>query len=186
MFAADYRILIPACNGLFTGAGRCSISGMIRVKRWQMSCLGLVLVLLGCRFGQPMFNETIADGQELPILRGASGTYSHIAVPLRVVIRDQSTWDSLPIAELEVDFDKEMVLVAAMGQTFSEYYGIQINRVWREGNVLLAEVEHVFPSADAPRRGHQASPYDTVVVPRCDLNVRGFSPRIPPNAMNFR
>jgi len=88
----------------------------------------------------------------------------------------------LPINVGPVDFDEEMVLLAALGPTACDDYAIRIRRVWRDGMQLRARVEVQCPAADAPRRGTPASPYHLVIVPRSELNVKGFEARVPPDA----
>jgi hypothetical protein len=116
-----------------------------------------------------------ADGQELPILNQRQGTYSSIDRAVRAVVHDPGTLAMLGMGGVDVDFDSQMVLLAALGPTPSANYGIRIRRVWRDGWALRAAVEVVHPAVDAPRRGTPASPYHLVVVPRSDLNVVGFS-----------
>ena len=88
----------------------------------------------------------------------------------------------LPVDPGQVDFDHEMVLVAALGPTASADYAVRITRVWRDGAVLRAEVEVAHPPADSPRRGIPASPYHLVVIPKSNLNVAGFTAAVSPEA----
>ncbi len=127
-------------------------------------------------------NPWLADGQELPILREMGGTFSSINRSLRLVIHDRGTLAMMPLEVGPVDFDREMVLVGAMGQTPSDDYSIRISRVWREGSELRAAVDLHYPPAGARLRATPASPFHAVIVPKCDLNVRDFDVRIPPKA----
>jgi hypothetical protein len=127
-----------------------------------------------------------ADGQDLPVLHERAGTFSSIGQSLRLVVHDQGSLATLPVDIGPVDFEREMVLVAAMGPTPSEGYFIRIRRVWRHGQELRAEVDIRYPSSGGQLRGRPASPYHVVVVPRCHLNVRDFDVEVPPSAFTSR
>ncbi|HUU82128.1 MAG TPA: protease complex subunit PrcB family protein [Phycisphaerae bacterium] len=129
---------------------------------------------------------TIADGEQLPVLRERIGTFSAINRPLRLVIHDPGTLAMVPFDIGPVDFDTEMVLLASMGATPSDGYSIRIRRIWRDGQWLRARVERRFPPPDALRRGKPASPYHAVVVRRCDLRVGGFTATVSADAFGQR
>ncbi len=139
----------------------------------------LLLAVAGCattRSG-PAFEP--AHDQELPILREVSGTYSTIGRPLRLVVHDPGTLAMLPIDLGPVDFNREMVLVSALGPTPSPTYAIRIRRIWRDGPALRAAMDIQYPAPDAQLRSAPASPYHAVVVPKSNLNVRNFQAGIP-------
>lgn len=97
--------------------------------------IGLVgLVLLGCVTEQPSAPST---GVEVPIVRLRTEPYSFsfftgIREPARLVIRDIGTWRSVwnrlydrssPVPALpDIDFSKETVVVAALGERGSSGY----------------------------------------------------------------
>ncbi|MHC4610504.1 MAG: hypothetical protein ACYS7M_09165, partial [Planctomycetota bacterium] len=87
-----------------------------------MLALGASVWLLtaGCATAPRTEPALIADGQELPILREKSGTFSSIGRGLRLVVHDPGTLAMLPVDVGTVDFGHEMVLVAAMGPTPSD------------------------------------------------------------------
>lgn len=143
---------------------------------------GLGLLVTGCSVGPGATIEPIADGEVLSVLRERHGTFSSIDRRLRLVIHEPATLAMLPFTVDPVDFSTEMVLLAALGPTPGDDYSIRIRRVWRDGLRLRARVEVQFPPVDAPRSGSRASPYHLVVVPRCDLRVRGFEARVSPDA----
>jgi len=117
------------------------------------------------------------DGSDLPILRHAEGAHSHETTVLRVVIRDAETWSQLQVAEMPIDFEREMALVVTLGSVMSDRCRIVIERVWREGHRIRVRTRTISPPPDAPLE--PAAPYFIAVVPRCDLNVEGFSATLP-------
>ncbi len=109
-----------------------------------------------------------------------TGTYSELHQPLRLVIRDAAGLAAIPVAEVPVDFSEQMVLVAALGAVPTEGYAVRITRVWREGHRVYVDVRvsQPQPGGKSPRHA-LCAPYHIVVVPRSDLNVEGFSTRLP-------
>ncbi len=119
---------------------------------------------------------------EFPILWEQQGTYSNIAQAFRVVVRDRATLARLPITEVPVDFDRQMVLVAALGPAPTDQVGIRITRVWREKNHIRVQVQTLHPGEAKHAGLKRTSPYHIVVVPRSDLNVVGFGSTLPSKA----
>lgn len=143
------------------------------------------LTLLGVYGCQTMPSAYPPNSREvLPILWDHADNYSQITKPLRVVARDASTLSQLPLVEVPVDFKKQMVLIAAMGPVNSDQLGIRITRVERIGTKIKAEVVPVHPGEQKHGGIVRTSPYHIVVVPKCDLNVEGFTATVPKNAMS--
>lgn len=117
------------------------------------------------------------EGEDLPILRQLSGTHSHEARAMQIVIRDDASLAKLPLTKVDVNFDREMLLIVVMGRVPSDQYAVKIDRVWREGRRLLVKTIVQTPPAGAPLT--VASPWCIAVVPRCDLNVQGFATEPP-------
>jgi hypothetical protein len=117
---------------------------------------------------------------ELAITWSEAGTYSELHKPLRLVIRDPAGLAAIPVAEVPVDFQRQMVLVAALGVVPTEGYAIRITRVWRDRRRVYVDVRVSHPqSGGEPPKHALCAPYHIVVVPRSDLNVEGFSTRLP-------
>lgn len=155
----------------------------MRTQHWKSLAAAAVLgSVSGCLTGSGVSRNADTETIDLPIVWEHAGSYSDVARPFRVVARDAATLAQLPLVEVPVDFRTHMVLVAALGPTTSDEYGVRITRVWREGNRIRTEVARVHPG-EVKRGGVvRASPYHIVVVPRSDLNVDGFSPVVPPKA----
>jgi len=139
------------------------------------------IVPVGC--GGPTSRPTPPSSEELPILWERHGTASHVARPLRVVVRDAATLARLPITDVPVDFETQMVLVAALGPVPSDRAGVRITRVWRQGDRIHVQVRTLHPAEGGPGAPVRTSPYHVVVVPRSDLNVVGFSATVPQGAL---
>ena len=112
---------------------------------------------------------------------------------LRIVIRDRETWDSvwkricctsdqlfrnpstslLPLPEMlplpEIDFSREMIVVAAMGERPNGGYRIIVDSAHERDNRLELEVQNISPcGADYPI---MTAPIDIVRLPKSDLPV---------------
>jgi len=139
----------------------------------------LLTGLCGCYPDRVKPATAPAPGEDLPILWEASGTYSRLSRTVRIVARDRATLAQLPIAEVPVDFDSQMVLIAGLGPTPNDKLGIRIKRVWRDGSRIRVLERHIHPGFDQAPGLRPASPWTILVVPRSDLNVEGYSPRVP-------
>ena len=97
----------------------------------------------------------------------------------RIVVRDRETWDSIwkrllnptpsypPLPE--IDFSREMLVIAAMGERPSGGYRILVNSAHNLGNRTEVEVQSMSPCGLAP--AIMTSPIDIVRIPRSDLTV---------------
>ncbi|MBX3395163.1 MAG: protease complex subunit PrcB family protein [Phycisphaerae bacterium] len=118
-----------------------------------------------------------SDGEELPILREVVRVHSHETRAMRLVIRDSAALAKVPLEQIPIDFDHEMMLVITLGRVPSDQYRVKIDRVVREGGELRVESSVVQPPEGAPLV--PSSPYCIAVVPKCELNVAGFSSNPP-------
>lgn len=148
-----------------------------------LSALAVAGLLAGCSQSRPPLANSIADGEELPILGEHEGRSSLVQRPLRVVVYDRALLSQLPVNLPEVDFNEQMVLFAAMGPAPSDACRIRIQRVWRDGQRLRVEVQSEYPDADAPRRRRMNSPIHAVVVPRWEGPIDRFSSQLPRRAL---
>ena len=140
-------------------------------------CVGFFSLIPGCNEFNDRLTPLPPDGDDLPIVHQVSGTFSHEDRPMELVIRDQELLSQVPLVDVPVDFRSQMLLVVTLGRRLSDKYAVRINRVWREGSVLRVDYQIDAPPPDAPVT--VSSPFCIAVVPRCDLNVVGFSPTLP-------
>lgn len=136
----------------------------------------------------------------LPITRFAhsnSGfsSFSGIRTPTRAVVRDSTTWRTtweqinqpfFPQPPLPtVDFNREMVLLAAMGTQPSGGYELLIESATRDTTGIDVELRRVSPGAGCPVSAVLTQPLDLVRVPFSDQPVR-FSERAETTPCNGR
>jgi len=127
---------------------------------------------IGCT-DSPAIEETVADGEELPILRQISKVHSHETRPMQLVIRDEAALAKVPLERIPVDFEHEMMLVVTLGRTPSDAYQVRIDRVYRDGGALRVDAIVEKPPGVSPLA--PASPYCIAIVPRSNLNVLNFT-----------
>lgn len=143
----------------------------------------LIALLSGCSTAN---SSPEIEKVEMEISYEASGTYSRIGRPVRLLVRDQATLEQLPLGEVKVDFDQQMVLVAALGSTPTSDFGVRIVRVWQQGARLRVQERRIHPGLDQEVGLHPASPWTLVVIPRSDLNVDGYSVQVPADLLSQR
>ncbi|HEU4556267.1 MAG TPA: protease complex subunit PrcB family protein [Longimicrobium sp.] len=107
---------------------------------------------------------------------------SGVETPMRETIRDEAAWRGVwtrltarggpPVPLPEVDFAREMVLVAALGQRRSGGYTVRIESVRRAAEALVATVVQTSPGPRCGVTGGLTAPADVVIVPRSDAAVR--------------
>lgn len=141
-----------------------------------VGCLILVAPT-ACHLGRLRDHSLPPEGSDLPILRQITRAHSHETRAMRIVIRDQAALARIPLTDVPVDFNKEMLLVVTLGRVPSDQYVVRIQRVWRKGGKLRVVTRLSRPAPDAPIV--MASPYCIAIVPRCDLKVSGFLPEPP-------
>jgi hypothetical protein len=160
---------------------------MVTLRALRKRALALAIVVCGVAGCAPREHlvEDRTYRRELPILDQFSGAYSRLARPVRVVIRDRATLAQLPVTEVDVDWDRNMILLAGLGPIWQSGSGIRIVRVWKEGSVLRVEERQITGGPDETSRPQRCSPWTMVVIPRSDLNVEGYTTRVPRGAMGL-
>jgi hypothetical protein len=163
----------------------------MRMKTLGIGCLAVVLVMAalagvpGCvEQGAGLFrNEPAPIIEEYPIFYQKAGKYCGAKREMRLVVRDQAHMAFVPVGDVPVDFNSQMVLFVTTGQVYSESYDIQIDRVWRQGRLVRVGITKTYPQAGEMGFPHPCSPYHLVVVPKSDLNVEGFVAEVTPPKM---
>jgi hypothetical protein len=150
------------------------------LARFVAALFGTLLLISGpsgCHEMRPLIRAAPAEGEDLPILHQVHGVHSHETRPMQLVIRDTETLAQVPLADVPVNFSDQMLLIVTLGRVTSDQYSVSIKRIWREGGRLRVDVEVAAP--ESFERIAMASPYCIAVVPRCDLNIAGFSAKVP-------
>jgi len=117
--------------------------------------------------------------EDIPILWEKSGTYSRIARRVRIVARDVAMLAQLSLAEIPVDFDTQMVLIAGLGPTPGSDQGIRITRVWKHGSEIRVQERRIHPGADPTPGLRPGSPWTVAVIPKSGLNVKEYTAFVP-------
>lgn len=123
--------------------------------------------------------QVSSDQEELPILWQRSGAYSRLARSTHVVARNELELARLPIAEVPVDFETQMVLIVGLGPSPTDELGVRVERVWREGTRIRVQERRIYPGTMRSSGVQPASPWTIAVVPKSDLNVEGYVTRVP-------
>lgn len=131
--------------------------------------------IVGCQIDRSGPTTLPADAEELAILWRASGTYSRLAKAVRLVIRDAGTLAQVPLCEVPVNFETEMVLLAGLGPTPRSDCGIVIQHAYKQNGRIWVLERQVYPGSQMSPGLRPASPWTLVVVPRSDLDVEGYS-----------
>lgn len=178
------RRAVPSRGGLKGAVLLSSIATFIKVPypgrrlAWGVLAVAMTQGVFGCgpRITPPP--EPPPETQELPILWQESGIHSHLARPTRLLIRDRATLARVPLTEVPVDFEKQMVLVRGLGPTPDDRRSVRIARVWRQGSVIRVQEQTVYAGASASDSIKPASPWTVAVIPRSDDNVEGYHVRV--------
>lgn len=136
-----------------------------------LACLSLG----ACAGGPP------ADGPQ-PLVLLAQETYSLAKAPRRELLRDAEAWSKLwgEVQDMRrlappVDFERQMVLFAALGERRTGGYAIAIVRAEVVEGTLVVHVRETAPAPGAIRTMALTAPLHAVMVPRNDLPVRWFT-----------
>ena len=129
------------------------------------------LSVLGC--------ATATGGGPLPLRSLVKGGFSGIREAKQEVIKDSAAWERLwaqhnantprsaPLPD--VNFSKEMVIVATMGTKRTGGYSVEILRAERKGKKLRIEVQQTSPPPGSITIQALTAPFHFVAVPRQDL-----------------
>lgn len=148
---------------------------------------------LGCTAGavDPTSPASLADlmpgSTPVPVTRLASAPYaltfsSGLTTTQRLVIRDAAAWSTVwsaiwsrgtPVPPLPaVDFSREMIVVAALGQTSSGGYDIVIEEAALAGSELVVRVRSTSPAPACVRLAALTQPVDVARLPLHPGTVR--------------
>ena len=163
---------------------------MVRVLRYGIGGTGLLTVcgvVLLAASGCSGWRGGSAENPVRPLTVHVSeaGQYGPSRTPLRMVVHDAGTLARVRMGHLEVDFSRQMVLLACMGRVAERGRQIRIEAVWEEGRRVYARVKAYPPAGEKAGRG-PAQPYHVIVVDRSDYNVEGFSAAPPRRRLGRR
>lgn len=153
--------------------------------------LALAAGMAGCAASSLTGGDAAADrqaqGTPVPVTRMGPGgraleRYSGFTAPARLVVRGEAEWREawtkiyeprMPRPPLPaVDFARETVLVAALGERSSGGFGIVVDSVYDTGAELHAVVRRTSPGADCMVTGALSQPVDAVRIPATTKPVK--------------
>jgi hypothetical protein len=125
----------------------------------------------------------MSAAEDIPILWQKSGTYSRISKRIRILAREPATLAQLPLTDVPVNFDTQMVLIAGLGPMPTSQEGLRIVRVWRQGQRIRVQERQIHPGSEERAVIEPASPWTVAIIPKSDLNVEGYETRVPPGLL---
>lgn len=153
--------------------------------------LSLAAGLAGCAASPLTGGDAAADrqGQGAPVAvarfrpeRQTLEFHSGFTAPARLVVRSEAEWRdawariyqtrSPQPALPAVDFARETVLVAALGERSSGGHGIVVDSVYDTGTELQAVVRRTSPGASCVVTGALTQPVDAVRIPATTKSVK--------------
>jgi hypothetical protein len=134
-----------------------------------------VLALAACADTSVVATEVRPIAISEPLFKSL---YSNIPQPRRLVIRDEESWAKLWAQMVAagvvqnsppvVDFEKEQIVVAAMGERKAAGYEITITGVERSGSNLVVDVASTAPAPTCDRSEVITTPLHAVRMTRTD------------------
>jgi hypothetical protein len=144
----------------------------------RIATTALLVLFLGCGTGSPredLFGPAIPAADIV-----AETLFSGIEDPVRAVIRTEAEWQ--PFREAlgqnaarpirNVDFSREMIIVAGMGTQRQGGRSITFGGIQRVINEIIAEVHTLFPDSNCETPEITTTPLSAVAVRRSDVPVR--------------
>ena len=141
-----------------------------------------VLLFAGCG-KEPADDAPAADGAEVVefLRKYPPSTGGGLSAPARTVVRDPVIWADLwaranahiaPVPKAPaVDFTKEMVALAALGERRTAGFSVEIVGARKEGGRLVLLVAEREPAKDAVVAAATTAPWHAVVLAKGDLPV---------------
>ena len=120
----------------------------------------------------------LEPGTDVEIRRIGRWVSSGVRGALRLVIRDQATWEQF-WSELgagvrpEVNFSQDLVVAVALGERPTGGHDIEVRRITRSGSQLRIEILETYPSSGCSTTAALTQPVDVVLVPAA--GVTGWS-----------
>jgi hypothetical protein len=154
---------------------------MVRTTR------ALSLIAVGACQGALAGGQPPAHGEPVPLVRfrkspSAFSAYSGLIDSVRLVVRDSTAWRQLwqqinrpfipPPPLPPVDFQREMVVVAALGARPSAGFDVVIERAANDSAGIEIDVRRASPGAGCPVAAAITQPVDMAKIPASDRALR--------------
>ena len=132
--------------------------------------------------GQPRGTATPIPVTRLRPADEAFTVFSGLADSSRLIVRDSAAWRGAwaaihrpfipPPPVPHVDFDREMVVIAALGRRPSEGYGIAIEDAVQDGGAIEIGIRKTSPGNGCMTSAVVTQPVDVARLPASDQPVR--------------
>lgn len=140
----------------------------------DMIAAGLVAaVLAGCQSPTPPV-DTVGATEPVPILRAHQGSDAALDLAGAWVLNSQAEMaelGSVQLSALPVDFERESLLLLALGQQPTAGYELAITGASRLGDRLFVQGLTSRPAPDAITAQVLTYPYAAAVIAKCDPAV---------------
>jgi hypothetical protein len=149
----------------------------------KMSLLGLLAVFAACAAFQSVQGADKAEASKIRTLR--KGATCNVRTPRRVAVTDQNAYvtlwngifgagpkDGRTTPPTQVDFKKEMVLAAFMGEQNTGGYAVEIKDAVEEKGKLVVTVLERSPGPDSIVTQAFTTPFYLAAVKRSALPVQ--------------
>lgn len=128
--------------------------------------------------GPAVVIETEESSEQIKPLytKAWKGSYCGITQPRTIAVRDKDTWEKIwleftqdrprRIFLPQVDFSKNTVIVLTMGEKQRDGYGIRIDSILQQGDVLIVTYKETQPDLSVlPATDFPCQPYHLKVTP---------------------
>lgn len=106
-----------------------------------------------------------ANTEPVPVLREIQGDDASLKLPAAVLVNAASE-TKVNLASLEVDFEKESVVIVSLGTQPTGHYGIKINSAQKKGTKLFVQGIALLPQNSAAAPQTPTNPFAAVVIPK--------------------
>ena len=132
----------------------------------------LLLSVLGCQ-SQPSSGPDPSAGapavatstEPVAILRDMQGDDASLALPGAVLVNAASQ-TKVNLVPLEVDFEKESVVIVSLGRQPTGHYGVKINSAQKQGGRLFVQGHALLPQNPAAAPKTPTHPFAAAVIPK--------------------
>ena len=149
----------------------------------KATVLGVIItIILSSEYTFGLSGMRLEKEIKIKIEKEWKGFHCGYTEPVRLVIKTEDQWKEvwekvhrlrLPRLELpKIDFEKEMVLAVFMGKQTSGGYEIEIIKIIKIEEGIIAVVKEKEPPPDSLRTMALTQPYHIVVIKRFSLPVK--------------
>ncbi len=137
----------------------------------RIALLVVTLSMVGCQSASnPSGNvdpapAVAANTEPVPVLREMQGDDASLKLPGAVLV-NAANQTTLNLAPLEVDFDRESVVIVSLGTQPTGNYGVKVNSAQKKGAKLFVQGISMQPHNPAAAPKTPTHPYSAVVIPK--------------------